>query len=87
MFLRYLPKENFIDHIVIRISKMSTGFVFLLLFRSFDKDVMITERLVILTLTYLIITVPTKSVLVVVTKDLFVSLVMNLNNKNDVCKQ
>ena len=73
--------------IVIRISKMSTGFVFLLLFRSFDKDVMITERLVILTLTYLIITVPTKSVLVVVTKDLFVSLVMNLNNKNNVCKQ
>lgn len=66
---------------------MSTGFVFLLLFRSFDKDVMITGRLVILTLTYLIITVPTKSVLVVVTKDLFVSLVMNLNNKNNVCKQ
>ena len=41
----------------------------------------------ILTLTSLIITVPTKSVLVVVTKDLFVSLVMILNNKNNVCKQ
>ena len=48
---------------------------------------MITDRLVILTLTSLIITVPTKSVLVVVTKDLFVSIVMNLNNKNNVCKQ
>ena len=41
----------------------------------------------ILTLTSLIITVPTESVLVVVTKDLFVLLVMNLNNKNNVCKQ
>ena len=49
---------------------------------------MITDPLVILTLTSLIdITVPTKSVLVVVTKDLFVSLVMNLNNKNNVYKQ
>ena len=48
---------------------------------------MITDLLVILTLTSLIITVPTKSVLVVVTKDLFVLLVMNLNNKNNVCKQ
>ena len=50
---------------------------------------MITDPLVILTLTSLIsdITVPTKSVLVVVTKHLFVSLVMNLNNKNNVYKQ
>ena len=53
---------------------------------------MITGRLVILTLTSLIIIacvagVPTKSVPVVVTKDLFVLLVMNLNNKNNVCKQ
>ena len=48
---------------------------------------MITDRLVILTLTSLIINVPTKSVVVVVTKDLFVLLVMNLNNKNNVCKQ
>ena len=48
---------------------------------------MITDRLVILTLTSLIITVPTKSVVVVVTKDLFVLLIMNLNNKNNVCKQ
>ena len=65
----------------------STRFVFLLLFRSFDKDVMITDRLVILTLKSLISTVPTKSVVVVVTKDLFVLLIMNLNNKNNVCKQ
>ena len=48
---------------------------------------MITDRLVILTLTSLIINVPTKSVVVVVTKDLFVLLVMNLKNKNNVCKQ
>ena len=73
--------------IIIRISKSPPGLFSFFYSDLLIKDVMITDRLVILTLTSLIITVPTKSVLVVVTKDLFVLLVMNLNNKNNVCKQ
>ena len=33
------------------------------------------------------INLPTRSALVLVTKDFFVSLVTNLNNKNNVCEQ
>ena len=48
----------------------------------------LVQQKAILTLTSPInIDVPTRSALVLVTKDSFASLVTNLNNKNNVCKK